>query len=150
MKAVAVLLVLFLAGCTVSRVGTPSAASTTATTTTTEPPSPTALDGIDYQACGDGTCEVEISGPVTIPLPGGGLVVSAVLSDGIEFDLTSANGGGSGSLRGNCTAVFGGGGGGMTCSSAEGPPDPPTTRPGLLQIQIVGVYDDAAIIRIVS
>lgn len=149
MKAVAVLLVLFLAGCTVSRTGTPVAASDPTTTTTTEPV-PTAQDGADYQACADGTCEIEISDAVTIPLPGGSLVVSAVLSDGIEFDLTSAAGGGNGSLRGNCTAMFGGGGGGMSCSSLDGPPDPPTPRPGLIQLQIVGVYDDAAIIRIVS
>jgi hypothetical protein len=77
------------------------------------------------------------------------MVVSAVLADGIDFDLTSAAGGGNGSLRGYCTATFGGGGGGMNCPR-EGPPDPPASTPGLLAVQIVGVTDGAVVIRIVS
>ncbi|MCA1655147.1 MAG: hypothetical protein LC635_01470 [Pseudonocardiaceae bacterium] len=150
--------VLALAGCTVSRSGAP-APGTTATlpttltttlpTTTTTPPAPTAQDGADFQACADGTCEVAIAGPASIPLPGGSLVVSAVLEDGIEFDLTSAAGGGSGSLRGYCTATFGGGGGGMECP-ADGPAEPATATPGLLTVQIRGVSDGAVVVRIVS
>jgi hypothetical protein len=142
--------VLVLGGCTVSRVGAPAPAKTTVTTTTTTtPPAPTAQDGSDVNACADGTCEVAIAGPVTIPVPGGSLVVSQVLDDGIEFDLSAAVGGGSGTLRGFCTAAFGGGGGSMTCP-VTGPADPPASSPGLLAVQMVGVYDGAAILRIVS
>jgi hypothetical protein len=147
--------VLALAGCTVSRVGAPVPVktTTTTTTTTTTPPAPTAQDGTNYQACADGTCEISVGGPATIPLPGGSMVISAVLEDGIEFDLNSASGGGNGSLRGYCTAVFGGGGGGMSCPSEQAPapaPDPPTPTPGMLSVQIAGVYDGAALVRIVS
>jgi hypothetical protein len=147
--------VLVVSGCTVSRTGapvaarTPSSEATTTTTTTTTPPDPTAVDGANFQACADGTCEVAIPGPATIPLPGGQLAVTQVLGDGIEFDLTAAAGGGSGSLRGYCTVTFGGGGGTMTCPS-EGPPDPPAPTPGSLTVQIAGVYDGAALVRIVS
>lgn len=148
--------VLALAGCTVSRTGAPVAARTpsstttaTTTTTTTAPPAPTAADGANFQACADGTCEIAISGPATIPLPGGSMVVSQVLDDGIDFDLNSASGGGNGSLRGFCTATFGGGGGTMDCPR-EGPPDPPAAVPGFLAVQIVGVADGAIVVRIVS
>ncbi len=161
MKRFAGLLVLVVAlsGCTVSRAGGPVAArtpptttttmTTTTTTTTTTPPAPTASDGADFQACADGTCEVAIAGPATIPLPGGQLVVTTVLADGIDFELSGATGGGSGSLRGYCTVTFGGGGGTMTCPR-EGPPDPPAPTPGSLTLQIAGVHDGAALVRIVS
>jgi hypothetical protein len=142
------------AGCgTVSGTAVPAATTTAAvTTTTTTPPAPTAADGADYAACADGTCEVAVSGPVDIPLGGsvgpGTFAVRAVLADGVEFELTSAIGGGSGSLKGHCTATFVPGGGGMSCSSK--PSAPPEPRAGVLAVQMVGVTDGTAVLRLVT
>ncbi len=71
-------LVLFVAGC-VSRQGpeasapeTTTTTEETTTTTTTEESVPAAPenaeDGTDYAACADGTCEVFVTGVVSIPL----------------------------------------------------------------------------------
>ncbi|MEU4765221.1 hypothetical protein AB0H12_18380 [Actinosynnema sp. NPDC023794] len=129
-----------------------TATTTTTTTTTTTPPAPTAADGANYAACADGTCEVALSGPVDIPLGGaagpGTFAVRAVLADGIEFELTSAIGGGSGSLKGHCTATFVPGGGGMSCSNKPSPP--PEPRAGVLAVQMVGVVDGTAVVRLVT
>jgi hypothetical protein len=89
--------VLVLSGCGSSqKAGSPtSAVGTTTTTTTTSRPSrtglPKAADGADVTACGDGTCEIEVSTAGPIPLPpaaGATMVLDAVGEDSVTLAFT--------------------------------------------------------------
>ncbi|WP_158848843.1 hypothetical protein [Saccharothrix deserti] len=138
------------AGCgTVSGTAVPAP---TTTTTTTTPPAPTAADGTDYAACADGTCEVAVSGPVDIALGGsagpGTFSVRTMHADGIDFEVSLAQSGGRGTLKGHCTLSFHPGGGGSSCSNKPGPP--PTPKAGVLAVQMVGVTAGTAVLRLVS
>lgn len=124
----------------------------TATPITTTPPPPTAADGTDYAACADGTCEVALAGPVDIAVGGsagpGTLRVLAVREDGIEFEVDLPRSGGRGTLAGHCTLTFMPGGGGSRCSNQPSPP--PAPQAGVLAVQLVGVNDSAAVVRLVT
>ncbi|ONI90912.1 hypothetical protein ALI22I_10785 [Saccharothrix sp. ALI-22-I] len=143
-----------LAAMTAAGCGTVSGTAVPAptTTTTTPPPPPTATDGTDYAACADGTCEVAVSGPVDIALGGsagpGTFSVRTMHADGIDFEVTLAQSGGSGTLKGHCTLSFVPGGGGSSCSTKPSPP--PAPRAGVLAVQMVGVTDGTAVLRLVS
>jgi hypothetical protein len=130
--------------------------------TSTPPPSPsptpvTASDGTRYSACADGTCEVAVSRPVRIAVEGGTLSVTKVKpEDSMGFELTFASGGGgSGTLKGTCGAVFtfyrGGGAGASSCGTDTSAATPPAPEPGALLMQLAGWNSDgAAVLRLVS
>lgn len=114
-----------------------------------------AADGTNLDACADGNCEVELSGPVTIPLSGqgGGLVALEVdrLGDsGIEFTTsTSAGSAGSGELAEGCTLTFYEGGGGSSCVSGGEPPRP-ERETGVLAMQLTAVSDGTVVLLLVA
>ena len=105
-------MVLVLAGCGSAQEGGSADGTTTTTTTTTmtttmtttpttpsttAPPSstglPAAADGADATACGDGTCEIEVSAAGPIPLPaaaGATMVLAAVGNDSVTLAFTPA------------------------------------------------------------
>ncbi|MCI2423231.1 hypothetical protein MOQ72_38010 [Saccharopolyspora sp. K220] len=125
------------------------------TTTTTAPPPVIAADGTNYAACADGTCEISLSQPVNITLNGGTLAVTSVNPDGIDIDLSLDNGGGgNGTLKGTCGAIFrfhsGGGGDGRFCNPDGSVLPPPEPEPGVVALQLVGLSDGAAVLRVVS
>ncbi len=145
---------LVLAGCGAEQ-GT--ATTMSQTTTTTTPPPPTAKDGADYAACADGVCEVAIDKPVTIDVAGTSFVVKGMLEDGLEFDVTFANGGGAtGTMKGTCGSIISfytsgtGGMSGVFCALGNKPQPAPEPKPGLLQLQMSGFADRTAIVRIVA
>lgn len=81
-------------------VGTGSVAPTTTTTDPTPsiPGFPQAADGTDVAACFDGTCEVELRAPQTIPLDPATGIVSLTLHrvdevDGAQLSGTTTDGG---------------------------------------------------------
>jgi len=165
------LALLVLTGCAVSRAGAPipsrtapssTPASTPAETATstsaerpTEPTEPelpqvVAADGVDTGACLDGSCEVAIAGPVTIQLPTGALVISAASPDGVDFDLTTGSGSGSGNLRGFCLLTFYPGGLSSSCP-VDAPGPPPAPAPGRVFMQLGGVTADGApVLRVIA
>ncbi|MFG2780963.1 hypothetical protein ACGFY7_24305 [Streptomyces prunicolor] len=178
--ATAVAAVLLLAGCgsatperggsTVSRPATsrPDGRTTAATATGKAPatrttpaashpprPAPTASDGRRYAACADGTCEVAVARSVDIAVNGGTFSVTKVKpGDSVDFEVTLAGGGGSGTLKGTCGAIvrFSPGSTSMiTCGDADSTPAPPSPAPGALSLQLAGWdSDDAAVLRLVS
>lgn len=113
-----------------------------------------AADGTNLEACVDGNCEVELSGPATIPLGGqaGGLEALDVdrLSDsGIEFTTTTAAGSSStGELTRGCTLTFYEGGGGSMCSSGEALR--PERQTGILAMQLTAVTDGKVVLLLVA
>ncbi|MET0133159.1 MAG: hypothetical protein ABW215_06150 [Kibdelosporangium sp.] len=153
------LLVTAATGCN-AETGTALPAQTTTTTTTASAtaalPSATApamaTDGVNYAACGDGNCEVVVSGPAEIPVGGslgaGTLSVTAVNADGIDFKLALGAGSSSGSLKGNCMLTFVRGGGGSSCSSK--PMDPPAPKVGTVAMQLGDVRPGAVVLRLVT
>ncbi|MFG1921944.1 hypothetical protein [Cryptosporangium sp. NPDC048952] len=125
------------------------------------PPPLAAADGTRYAACWDGTCEVAVSRPTTIPIRFGKLSVSKLQpDDGITFDITLPGGGGSGTLKGNCGVIgyfyrdFSGGHmSASACPSTAGPADVPTPKPapGEIGLQLVGwTPTNAAVLRLAS
>ncbi|MDT7783879.1 MAG: hypothetical protein QOF58_2298 [Pseudonocardiales bacterium] len=141
---------------------TPQPTSTTATTTstiptTTTPPNPTAKDGKDFAQCADGSCEVAIGEPGTIAVAGHSFVVKSVADDGLEFELRLAGGGtASGTLKGTCGSIMKfytdgtGGGTGTFCNPDNAPQPAPTPEPGVFQLQLAGLNDHQAIVRMVT
>jgi hypothetical protein len=113
-------------------------------------PAPVAVDGRDYAACADGTCEVLVSGPVDIPLTGQGglrrISVSAVTADGIDF--TTDGGGGTGNLTPGCVTTFYENGSGSRCSSGE--PEKPEPVDGVLAVQLADLRGGTVVLRLVS
>ncbi|MGP4015799.1 hypothetical protein [Saccharopolyspora sp. 5N708] len=152
------------AGCGTAQEGAPvtttappvdTIAPSTTTSTTTAPPPVTAADGTNYGACADGTCEISLSQPIDIQLSGGSLSVTSVNPDGIDIDLSlDGGGGGNGTLKGTCGAIFrfyiGGGGGGQFCNPDGSVQPPPEPEPGSVALQLVGLSDGAAVLRVVS
>lgn len=127
--------------------------TTAASTTSTLPP---AADGTDVAACADGNCEVEVSGPVDIPLTGHAtgittLSIVELTSEGFSF-TTSSNGSerGSGDLRGGCILTFYRSGGGSSCTTPDQELPPPQPEAGALAIQLVGAADGTVVLRLVS
>jgi hypothetical protein len=117
---------------------------------TTDAPAP-AEDGTNFAACSDGNCEVEVSGPVDIPLTGQGgitkLSVTKVEPSGLSFTTTSKGGTGSGDLRGGCTLTFFSGGGGSSCGGKQNPPGRQT---GVLAMQIARTTNGHPILLLVA
>ena len=75
----------------VSTVAQPTRA--TATSPTTTPPAlPAAADGTDVGACADGTCEVLVSAPVDIAVPGNDISVVTVRPAGVDLRTVGADG----------------------------------------------------------
>lgn len=135
----------------------PTSTPTTTTSTTTTPPPPTAADGADFTKCADGQCEVAITAPVTINVAGHSFVVKSVGADGLEFDLSLASGGSaSGTLKGTCGSIMTfytngtGGGAGTFCNPDNGPQPAPVLQPGLFQLQLAGLNDHQAVVRMVA
>lgn len=114
--AVIAVLPLLLAGCTKAMAGTPIGTGQIVDSNPTEspptagsgqsgpPPTPTipswpqAQDGTDISACYDGTCEVELRAPVTIPMDPATGIASLTLNrvddvDGAQLSGTDVNGG---------------------------------------------------------
>ncbi|MEV6276976.1 hypothetical protein [Nocardia sp. NPDC051832] len=71
---------------TTTRAPTTSRTTTPRRTTTSAPSTlPPAADGTNVAACADGTCEVEVTGPTTIPIPGSTLAVLAITGDALTI-----------------------------------------------------------------
>lgn len=114
---------------------------------------PTAADGTDYTACEDGECEVAVSEPTDIVfLTAEGdvtLSITEVTENGIELSTTfpTSSGENSGTLGGLCESLISAN---FTSSSCYGggtlpEPDP---APGELVLQLLGMNDGAAILRL--
>lgn len=113
---------------------------------------PKAADGTNVAACGDGNCVVEVHAPERIALTGEGdvtlLAIDRIGSDGVDFTVTSTDGGTStGSIQHGCTLTFYSGGGGSSCGGGNGPPDRQT---GVLAMQLVGQSGAKAVLRLVA
>jgi hypothetical protein len=132
----------------------PEAASEPAVTeSASDPAQLVPADGADYAACADGNCEVAVSEPTDIEFDGstgpGTLAITDVLDDGIAFDVTLPGGGGDGELKGRCTSHFSAGGGSMDCpADLEATPEPPEPTAGVLSVQLAGMTDGTAILRL--
>jgi hypothetical protein len=119
---------------------------------------PPAADGTDLTACTDGTCEVEMSDPVDIPLtdhPSDITMLSVVelTADGLDFTTTSDDGAtSSGAIGEGCITTLSSGGGGSSCSADpdQEPPPPPSFEPGALTMQVVGAADGTVVLRLGS
>ena len=110
-----------------------------------------AADGTDYTACEDGECEVAVGEPMDIVIgaPDEGMAtfsITAVTETGIEFEVVRSETTSSGSLGGVCeatiteTAMF-------TACFDEGAPPVPAPSPGELIVQLLGMNDESAILR---
>ncbi|MEU5154692.1 hypothetical protein [Glycomyces sp. NPDC021274] len=118
------------------------------------PEQPTAADGTDYAACGDGSCEVAVSEPVDLELDGFTLQVTAVIEDGV--DISTERGGGStsaGISGGYCVAFLTENGVQTGCYGGfvgdERPPVP-EAEPGVLIVELLDFTAGTAILRITS
>ncbi|WP_030432096.1 hypothetical protein [Allokutzneria albata] len=138
--------------------GTTTTAPTTTTTTTTAAATPTAAaDGADYKVCATRSCEVAVSKPVEIRFGGsapGKLSIKKVAAGEVDFDLAlNRGGGGSGTLKPGCSAFSFGGGGGFGSfggPNAECAAKMPDARPGSVTLQLPGMGEGTAILRIVT
>jgi hypothetical protein len=134
------------------------------TSTTAEPPSsttsttiarPRAADGTNIAACADGNCEVELSGPVDIPLTGQGggitmLSVTEVTADDFRFTTTSGPGQtGSGGLGEGCISRLTSNSASSGCPGPD-PNQPLPAEPGVLSLQPVSLTNGSAIVRLAS
>lgn len=111
---------------------------------------PTAADGTDYSACDDGSCEVAISEAVTFEFDDFTLTI-APTEDGIETEKTSADGGTgtSGSSGAYCLNYITADSHSGSCYAfAEETPAPPDPEPGVLALELLGVADGTAVIRL--
>jgi hypothetical protein len=104
-KAIPFMALLVVAGCSgqsgrLLPADTAEAGDPAPTEAGSEQPEPSAADGTDVGACFDGTCEVEISKPIDIPMDEkfglGDFSVSEVGPDGIEFSVVFPGGSGGG------------------------------------------------------
>ncbi|MGA6167299.1 hypothetical protein [Amycolatopsis magusensis] len=138
--------VLLLAGC-----GSGANPEPAATQSSAPPAELTAADGRDYAACADGNCEVLLGGPAEIGLNGIAglhkLLVKAVDGEGIHFE-TQGDGTSSGSLSLNCISQFYENGGGSSCSTGE--QSAPQPVDGVIAMQVAGLREGTAVLRIVS
>ncbi|THV40891.1 hypothetical protein [Glycomyces buryatensis] len=156
---------LLLSGCGTDSASSPDespATETASTPATSEPaisesasdPAPLdPADGTDYTACADGNCEVAISEPTDIEFDGstgpGTLAVIDILDDGLALQVTLPGGGGDSELKGRCTLHFSAGGGSMDCpADLEATPEPPEPAAGVLSVQLAGMTDGTAILRL--
>lgn len=135
-------------------IASPEAASEPAVSeSASDPAQLVPADGTDYTACADGNCEVAVAEPIDIEFDGstgsGTLAVTDILDNGIALDVTLPGGGGDGELKGRCTSHFHAGGGSMDCpADLEGTPEPPEPTAGVLSVQLAGMTDGTAILRL--
>lgn len=141
--------------------GETSAAGNTeqaAETTPAEPEAPTAADGTDYTACGDGSCEVVVSGEsVDFSFPDFTLTVK-VTEDGIETHTADSDDTRSGSSNMNgpgmsdayCVAYLSAGSNTMSCYPDTEPGDMPApeSEPGVLVLEMLDFTEGTAVIRL--
>ncbi|GAB3441860.1 hypothetical protein [Actinophytocola sediminis] len=101
---------------------------------------PTAADGSDVSACADGDCEVLLEDSQTIPVPDGTLTITLVGDNRVEYEVSIAGGGSSGSTEGNCVSTFtlDGTGSGSVCAAGGGPALEPDPGPGELAMVVTG------------
>jgi hypothetical protein len=131
----------------------PTSSTTSSTATTIA--RPRAADGTNIAACADGNCEVELSGPVDIPLTGQGggitlLSVTEVTADDFRFTTTSGPGQtGSGGLGEGCISRLTSNSASSGCPGPD-PNQPLPAEPGVLSLQPVSLTDGSAIVRLAS
>jgi hypothetical protein len=111
---------------------------------------PVPADGADPRSCADGTCEIRVRGPVTVPLPArfgvGPLKVTAIKAQTVNMVIAlrqsefSSDGGCSAIITG--PAPNAGGHVDLTCHANE------KTVVNKMKLEVEGIADKAAIIRI--
>ncbi|MFI0486338.1 hypothetical protein [Actinomadura sp. 9N215] len=124
----------------------------------TASPAATAADGTNVSACGDGNCEILVSGTVAIdPRRHGGLKKLSLTeyhSSELTFKAESREGTSTGNLMQGCTVLLTKFGESRHCSVAEGgsplPPAPAPKQTGVIAMQIVGPAQDGVVLRLVS
>lgn len=127
-----------------------------APTTTTVAPPTMAADGDTYSACATRTCEVSVSGPVSIRVGGsepGTFAVTGISGNKVDFTLDFDDGGNaSGTLVPGCDVSSIGAG--STSVSSSGPGDTscytkaPAAVPGMVTFVMPSVTKGVAIIWI--
>lgn len=124
-----------------------------ATSASPTPTLPTPADGTNRQACADGTCEIRVTKPVTVPLParfGLGQLQVATVDDGtvtMVVTLTQSefsSDGGCGDTNFTGPSADSPGFGSITCHSGE------KVTLNKMSLTVVGVLDHAAVLRIRS
>jgi len=121
--------------------------------TRTPPPNPlsrTAADGRNYDACADGTCEVEVSRPVKIEIDDFIIEFTEVSEKKFEFTARTGNGGGSSTVSGSggyCVTYLSDGGSSSSCILGDGAPSRPEPTKGELAVEILDFTAGTAIIR---
>ncbi|MEV5829182.1 hypothetical protein AB0L25_26840 [Spirillospora sp. NPDC052242] len=136
---------------------TSAAPTTTAPATPAASPSPSMpvpADGEDRRACADdGSCEIKVTGPVTIPMPDrlglGPIEVTEIGARDVAFvaPLTGSRFASSGD-GGGCSATFTGPGAGTSARMDVTCPPGGETVVNTVTIGVVGIEDGAAVIRI--
>lgn len=111
-----------------------------------------AADGTDYSACEDGECEVAVGEPMDIVIgaPHEGMAtlsITAVTQDGIEFEVTHSESTSSGALGGVCEATISETSMFSTCFE-EGMPPEPAPLQGELVVQLLGMNEGSAVLRL--
>ncbi|MET7991647.1 hypothetical protein ABZU76_12125 [Amycolatopsis sp. NPDC005232] len=137
------LLLLAVAGCSTSTTGEAHPAGEVL---------PNAADGRNYAACADGNCEVLVTKPVDLPAGGRGdvdtLSITRIGPGGVDYELKSAHGSGSGNLTTGCVSTFYEGGGGSACYSGDVPR--PEAQTGVLAVRLTGAPAVGAVVQLVS
>lgn len=127
----------------------PSGAPTSPTASPT-PSLPRPSDGTNARACADGTCEIRVSGPVSVPLPErfGLGSVEVVSVDDTTVTMIAPLTRSEFSSDGGCSSMITGPGansGGhvsLTCHSGE------KAVVNALDLEVVGIVDQAAVLRL--
>lgn len=113
---------------------------------------PRAVNGRDYRACSTGSCEVLITGPVSIRLTGqGGLTLLRITGIGgqkLHLTASGPGGGSQGAIGIGCTQTFYSGGGGLSCSTGTQASLTPDT--GTLQLRLESMVGEAAVVRMTA
>ncbi len=134
-----------------------SASASGVETTSPEPEALTAIDGTDYAACDDGSCEVLITGDVEFTFDDYTLTVT-ITEDGIETytansDNTSSgssNMSGPGMADAYCVAYLTASSNTMQCYPDAEPEDVPAaeSEPGVLVLEMLDFLEGTAVIRL--
>ncbi|SDE00287.1 hypothetical protein [Glycomyces harbinensis] len=135
----------------------PSASSSDVESTSPEPESPTAVDGTDYAACDDGSCEVLVTGEVQFSFDDFTLTVT-ITDDGIETHTAnsdntrsgSSNMSGAGISDAYCVAYLTAGSNTMQCYPDTEPGEAPAveSESGVLVLEMLDFLEGTAVIRL--
>jgi hypothetical protein len=117
-----------------------------------QPEADPAADGTDYSACEDGDCEVAVAEPMDLVIgaPHEGMAtlsVTAVTEDGIEYEVIQSGTTSGGSLGGVCQATISETSSYSSCFEEGTPPEPEPLQ-GELVIQLLGMNDGSAVLRL--